>query len=225
MKPFIVAELILILSVVPPIALGDLILVEDNRFLETNYEGTINRLDSPGASTWEASLMGSLDPGRGFLPHSDQLSTFSASAISGTGQTFTTQDAGTYTGATSTFDVTFRVDRPTLVSLSGGFPAYFIPPFGWVGRLLLFEEDSSLIFSSPSDTGNTFSFQTRLYPEHTYRLFIEASLFEDVDTGAGIDIGHRFEFELEAPELPSVAGVSLVLFAAALRRRATPRTE
>jgi hypothetical protein len=45
------------------------------------------------------------------------------------------------------------------------------------------------------------------------RLFVEAALFEDVDTGAGTDIAHRFEFEPEASEPPALALLPLVLAA------------
>jgi hypothetical protein len=220
MKSPIVA---LAIALSPPLpALADLILVEDNRFIETNYEGEVTRLDSPGAPTWEASLR-SFDPEHG-LPLADHLSTFSASAISGTGTTSTILDAGTYQGATSAFDMSFRVDRPTLVSLTGEFPSIpgHIPAdvLGADAGPLLFQEDSALIFTWPSKTtlNEPFSFQTTLLPGPTYRLFAEAALFEDVDTGAGTTIGHRFEFDLEVPELPTVALLPLAL-AAILRRR------
>jgi hypothetical protein len=212
-----IAALALALSV-PLRALADLILVEDNRFMEINYEGEVTRLDSPGAPTWDANL--TIDPELA-IPFANHLSTFSPGAISGTGMADTTLDAGTYQRVTSAFDMTFRVDRPTFVALMGEFPAIpgRHPASG--ARPLLFQEDSALIFSWPSDTtlNEPFSFQATLRPGPTYRLFVEAALFEDVDTGAGTDIAHRFEFELEAPEPPALALLPLVLAAIVRRSR------
>jgi hypothetical protein len=207
-----IAALTLALSA-PSAAAADLILVEDNRFIEINYEGEMTRLSSPGDPIWKASLGGEQDAAHHGLPIAGHDSTFSTSAIIGSGNVFTALDAGVFQGATSTFDILFRVDRPTFVSLSGQFGfEFFRPP----GGPLLFEEDGALIFSYPNDGIEPFSSQTSLKPESTYRLFLEASLFENTDTGGGTEYGHRWTFELEAPELPAAALLPLVLVSIAL---------
>lgn len=136
-------------------------------------------------------------------------------------------DGGISQEAHSTFDVRFRVARPTFVSLSGQFRERASPAFfssGYTARLL-FMEDSALLLSAPSERGPSvaipFSLETTLKPGSTYHLFIEGSVWENAPTG-GTDVFQDWWFALEVPELPAVPVLTLAI-AAALASRSPRR--
>jgi hypothetical protein len=203
--------LAVVLALFPGAALAALILVEDNRSVEMDYEGDVTRLESPGDPSWNAELNNS----SGSISVS-QTTTISPTAISGSSQVLVIMDGGNPQEAVSSFDIRFRVDEPTSISLTGQFEG---DPAGYstAGPLFLVE-GSALIFSAPNEPHESFSFARTLAPGFEYHLTIEASIFESNDRGAGIDLSHGWQFALTVPESPGGMLVSLMLAVVAITR-------
>jgi len=213
----VVPTLALVLSIFPFSARADLILVEDNRFIEWNRDGKVKRAAPPGPLSWEWAAEELPEPYAGPSvpfggPLVRQQTTFSGTTLTASGGAFVILDGGISQEAHSTFDVRFQVDRPTFVSLSGHFQdSNLWASASYPPGPLLFQEGSAPIFSWPSNGHEPFSFQTTLRPGAAYRLLIDASISEHVDNGSGLDLGHSWAFELEVPELPAVELLPLVL--------------
>jgi hypothetical protein len=151
-----------------------------------------------------------------------QEATFADTTLLASGGAFITRDGGISQDVQSTFDVLFRVDRPTLISLSGQFMEY---DADYAGRLLFMEDDAVLLNElsltepdPPYTRPLSFSLHTMLVPEATYRLLLKAAVRENDPTG-GTDVYQNWSFTLEVPELPAIALLPLVLAAIVCRRR------
>lgn len=212
-----IVALVLALSAPLP-ASADLIAIEDNRFTEAILNGTVNRTKSPGEPVWSTE----------FVPGSEygdkQESAFSPTAISGTGSTRLGLDHLTYQTFKSTFDMTFRVDRPTFAFLSGRFRALPVDVgFYSVTASLRLEENSSLLLTSPKPGDPAFeipfSIQTTLMPGPVYRLFVEGSVSENYIGTEDTEILQEWSFALEVPEPPAIATLLIALGFVALASR------
>ena len=224
-KPLILATLALVLSVAPSVALADLILVEDNRFIEWNRDGDVTRVEPPEDPSWEWAAQHLPGQGPAPGPTTSQRATFSGTRLHASGGTFLTLDGGIVQEAHSTFDVLFRVDRPTFISLGGQFSEAFSA--GFTGQLVFMENSTVLLDElsltepdPPYTMPLSFALSTTLVPEATYRLVLEASVRENSITGA-TDEYQNWSFTLEVPELPAVALLPLVLVTAGVSRRGT----
>src|SRR5262245_21254763 len=109
------AALLAFLLGIPSVVPADFILVEDNRSVEMNYEGAVSRKESPGAPSWDAELS------NGGSIRAHQRTAIAPTEISGRGNVLVIMDGGNPQEAISTFDVRFRFDRPTFISLTGQF--------------------------------------------------------------------------------------------------------